>query len=72
MRSTARIRPPAQQFVPLAGPCHGSAPELIGFCGGLNLLSTGILGQYLGRTFLEVKRRPVYIIKEKSGEDLPL
>lgn len=55
---------------------HGGAyfylAELIGFCGGLNLLSTGILGQYLGRTFLEVKRRPVYIIKEKSGEDLPL
>ncbi len=55
---------------------HGGAylylAELIGFCGGLNLLCTGVLGQYLGRTFLEAKRRPVYIIKEKSGEDFPL
>lgn len=55
---------------------HGGASlylaGLIGFCGGLNLLCVGVLGQYLGRTFLEVKRRPVYIIKEKSGEDFPL
>lgn len=34
--------------------------------GGLQLLCLGIVGQYLGKTFLETKRRPIYIIKESS------
>ena len=32
--------------------------------GGLQLLGIGILGEYLGRTFLEVKSRPLYLIDE--------
>ena len=52
----------------LGGNAYWYLAELIGFCGGLNLLCVVILGQYLGRTFLEVKHRPVYIIKEKSKE----
>ncbi|MCL2016762.1 MAG: hypothetical protein FWG68_11010 [Defluviitaleaceae bacterium] len=34
--------------------------------GGLNLLCMGILGQYLAKTYTESKRRPVYIVREKS------
>ncbi|MGN0614374.1 MAG: glycosyltransferase family 2 protein [Porcipelethomonas sp.] len=34
------------------------------FVGGLQLFCTGILGQYLSKTYLETKRRPVYITKE--------
>lgn len=34
------------------------------FVGGLQLFCTGILGQYLSKTYLETKRRPVYIVKE--------
>ncbi|MBO0436859.1 glycosyltransferase family 2 protein [Vagococcus fluvialis] len=34
--------------------------------GGLQLFCLGILGQYLGKTFLETKKRPIYILKEKS------
>lgn len=34
--------------------------------GGLQLFCLGIVGQYLGKTFLETKRRPIYILKEKS------
>ncbi|WP_457389521.1 glycosyltransferase family 2 protein [Vagococcus carniphilus] len=34
--------------------------------GGLQLLCLGVVGQYLGKTFLETKRRPIYIIKESS------
>lgn len=37
--------------------------------GGLQLLSLGILGKYLSKTFLEVKRRPLYIIKEKNKKE---
>ncbi|NDW08108.1 glycosyltransferase family 2 protein [Dysgonomonas sp. 520] len=34
------------------------------FIGGIQLLCLGILGQYLSRLYLEVKRRPIYIVKE--------
>lgn len=36
------------------------------FSAGVQLLCMGILGQYLSKTYLEVKNRPVYIIKEKK------
>ncbi|MEO5288717.1 glycosyltransferase family 2 protein [Limosilactobacillus allomucosae] len=34
--------------------------------GGLQLLCIGILGKYIGRIYLQVKQRPIYIIKEKK------
>lgn len=34
--------------------------------GGLQLLSLGIVGQYLGKTFLETKKRPIYVLKEEK------
>lgn len=37
--------------------------------GGLQLLCLGIVGKYLGQTFLETKKRPIYILKE-TDEDL--
>ena len=33
---------------------------------GTQLFSLGIIGQYLSKTYLEVKKRPIYIIKEKN------
>lgn len=33
---------------------------------GIQLFSLGIIGQYLSKTYLEVKRRPIYIIKENN------
>lgn len=33
---------------------------------GVQLFCTGILGQYLSKTYLETKRRPIYILKESS------
>lgn len=38
------------------------------FMGGIQLLCMGVLGQYLAKTYLEVKERPVYIVKEKSKQ----
>lgn len=35
------------------------------FFGGVQLIGIGVLGEYLGRTYLETKRRPKYIIKKK-------
>ena len=34
------------------------------FLGGVQLLCIGILGQYLSKTYLEAKRRPVYLVRE--------
>ena len=36
--------------------------------GGLQLLCMGILSTYLSKTYLETKRRPVYIVREKDGD----
>jgi glycosyltransferase involved in cell wall biosynthesis len=37
------------------------------FFSGVQLLSIGILGEYVGRIFTEVKRRPIYLLRESAG-----
>lgn len=37
--------------------------------GGLNLMSMGVLGEYVGRIFVEVKARPLYVVRETVGLD---
>ena len=41
---------------------------IILFLSGIQLFSMGIIGQYLSKTYLEVKNRPIYIVKEKNTE----
>ena len=38
------------------------------FMGGIQLLSLGVIGQYLSKTYLEVKNRPIYFIKETEKD----
>lgn len=40
---------------------------IIMFMGGIQLLSLGIIGQYLAKAYLEVKQRPIYIVREQEG-----
>ena len=37
------------------------------FLGGVQLLCIGILGEYVGRIYNEIKRRPLYVVQDKIG-----
>ncbi len=37
------------------------------FLGGVQLLCIGILGEYVGRTYNEIKRRPLYVVQDRLG-----
>ena len=39
------------------------------FVGGLQLFCLGIIGQYLAKTYLEAKGRPLYLVRESSDDD---
>lgn len=43
-----------------------SMVSIILFIGGLQLLCIGIIGRYVGKIFLQVKNRPIYIVQEKK------
>ena len=43
---------------------------IITFIGGIELFCMGIMGQYLSKTYMEVKKRPHFIIGETNGEDI--
>lgn len=53
---------------PVAG--WASTICVILFIGGIQLLCMGIIGQYLAKTYLEVKKRPHYIVAQSSDEDV--
>ncbi len=42
---------------------------IILFVSGIQLLCMGIIGQYLAKTYLETKKRPIYIIKETNDKN---
>lgn len=47
----------------------GTIVTLVAFFGGTIIMLLGILGEYLARIYMEVKRRPLYIIEESNVEE---
>ena len=54
---------------PVAG--YPTIVVLVLFFGGVQLISLGIVGEYLGKTFMEVKNRPVYVVDKIALSDNP-
>jgi glycosyltransferase involved in cell wall biosynthesis len=44
-------------------PGYASLAVLVSFIGALQLIGTGIVGEYVGRTYIEAKRRPVFVVQ---------
>ena len=51
----------------IAVPGYASLISVILLLGGLQLIAIGILGEYIAKTYLECKKRPIYVTKNKLG-----
>ncbi len=50
-------------------PGYATIVVLVLFLGGLQLFSLGILGEYISKIFVQVKNRPIYVLKEHLGKE---
>ncbi len=57
-----------QVFLGHTVPGWGSTVSILCFFSGIQLLAVGIIGEYVGKIYLETKRRPRYIISETTEE----
>ena len=51
-------------------PGYASLSTIILFMGGIQLISLGVIGEYISRIYLETKRRPIYIVSEHLKDQL--
>ena len=50
-------------------PGYATIVVLVLFLGGIQLFCLGLLGEYLSKIYVQVKNRPIYILKEHLGKD---
>ena len=50
-------------------PGYASLMAVVLVLGAVQLISLGIMGEYLGRLYLETKQRPIYLVRERLGFD---
>lgn len=50
-------------------PGYATIVVLVLFLGGMQLFCLGILGEYLSKIYVQVKNRPIYVLKEHLGKD---
>jgi len=54
----------------ISTPGYASLIAMITFLSGVQLLCVGLLGEYIGRIYMETKQRPVFIVAEDSQETM--
>lgn len=51
-------------------PGWSSSLIVTSFLGGIQLISLGVIGEYIGKIYMETKQRPRYIIMEKTYQEV--
>jgi glycosyltransferase involved in cell wall biosynthesis len=47
---------------------YPSLMAMVTFLGGIQLITVGILGEYVGKTYIESKQRPIYLLRDITGD----